>query len=249
MSLPKKITPSNLKEAVVEIKYISDLPFEVLVGIFFKALDDTYKYTNRPLQQLPFRQGLQAKLGQEITIRVGHPSLFYNDKISIQLSENTFVFTSLDEYIGWQDYKPQIEKALQQLMSTNHVKKCTRVGLRYISEYAGKDLKDCINFSFSFGLPQVQSETTAFRSEFIYNGTKIILNLNNKVPFIRQQPSARQVEITQVSIVDIDVIADNLEISDLDQLLKTIEENHTKEKEIYFGMLKKDFLQSLNPEY
>ena len=229
MPLPKKITPSNLKEAVVEIKYISNLPFEVLIGIFYKALSD-YTYTNRPIK--PLRQGLPAKLGEEITIRVGNPSLFYNDKISIQLSEQSVVFTALDEYIGWHEYKPQIEQALARLMSTNNIKKCTRVGLRYISEYRNKDLKDCINFSFTFGLPQVESETTAFRSEFMYNGTKIILNLNNKVPFINHQPSTNQAEIIKTSMVDIDVISDGLEITNLDDLLKAIEENHTKEKEV-----------------
>jgi hypothetical protein len=67
---------------------------------------------------------LQPNAGQEITFKIGNLSLFYNDKISIQ------------------------------------------VGVRYISEYEKKDLKDCIKFNFSFGLPQVQSETTAFRSEF-----------------------------------------------------------------------------------
>lgn len=83
----------------------------------------------------------------------------------------------------------------------------------------------------------------------MYNGAKIILNLNNKVPFIKHQHSTNQVEIIKTSMVDIDVISDELEITNLDDLLKAIEENHTKEKEIYFAMLKEDFLKSLNPEY
>ncbi|MGI8584575.1 MAG: TIGR04255 family protein, partial [Chitinophagaceae bacterium] len=206
-------------------------------------------YTNRPLKQLPFRQGLPAKLGQEITIKVGNPSLFYNDKISIQLSENSLVFTSLIDYIGWKDYKPEIEKALSQLMATTNIKKCTRVGLRYISEYPNQDLKDCINFKFSFGLPQFESETTAFRSEFMYNDTKVILNLNNKVPFIKQELNTKQTEIVRTSIIDIDVISENLELDNLNDLLNTIEINHTKEKEVYFSMLKDEYLQSLNPVY
>jgi len=155
----------------------------------------------------------------------------------------------LDEYIGWKDYKPEIKKALSQLMETNHIKKCTRVGLRYISEYPDKDLKDCIKFKFSFGLPQFESETTAFRSEFMYNDTKVILNLNNKVPFIKQEINTKQTVIIRTSIIDIDVISENLEIDNLNDLLNTIEMNHTKEKEVYFSMLKDEFLQSLNPEY
>jgi hypothetical protein len=32
-------------------------------------------------------------------------------------------------------------------------------------------------------------------------------------------------------------------------LMDVIEENHTKEKQIFFRMLNEDYLKSLNPEY
>lgn len=249
MQLPKKISPDNIKESVVEVKYLSNLPFEILLGMFFNALDDTYKYTNRPPQAPAALQGNIGNPGQELKIRIGNASLFYNDKISIQLSPNTFVFTCLERYIGWEVYEPEIKKALEMLNKTGHITKWIRVGIRYISEYRGKDLKDCIKFDFSFGLPEVISETTAFRSEFLYKGSKVILNLNNKVPVINQNLSTKQVEISQSSIVDIDIISDNLQLENLSDLLKVIHDNHDKEKEVYFGMLREDFFKSLNPEY
>lgn len=249
MQLPKRIYPDNIREAVIEIKYISALPFEVLVGIFFNAFDNSFTYTNRPINQPAINPGIQAHLGEEITIKLGTSNLFYNEKISIQVSPNTFVFNCLNQYIGWTDYKPEIEKALKLLMATNHIQQCTRVGLRYISQYSETDLKDSIKFNFTFGLPDIQSETSAFRSEFPYHGTKVILNLNNNVPFIKQQLSTKQVELIQTSIIDIDVIADKLQIKSLEKLMDVIEDNHTKEKEIFFGMLNEDYLKSLNPQY
>jgi uncharacterized protein (TIGR04255 family) len=249
MHLPKKITPDNIKEAVIEVKYFSKLPFEVLVGLFFDALDNTYTYTNRPLQSPLITPTLQPNAGQEITFKIGNLSLFYNSKISIQVTPNGFVFTCLNQYIGWDDYFPEIQKALKQIETSNQVAKWTRVGVRYISEYEKTDLKDRIKFNFSFGLPQVQSETTAFRGEFNYNNSRVILNLNNRVPVITQKQSSKQPEIVLTSIIDIDVIRDNLEISNLDELLKVIETNHIYEKEVYFGMLTDEFLNSLNPQY
>ena len=162
---------------------------------------------------------------------------------------NTFVFNCLSQYIGWADYKPEIEKALRILMSTKYIQQCTRVGLRYISHYTETDLKNCIKFNFTFGLPEIQSETSAFRSEFQFHGAKVILNLNNNVPFIKQQLSTKQVELIQTSIIDIDVIADKLQVRSLEKLMDVIEDNHTNEKEIFFGMLNEDYLKSLNPEY
>jgi len=246
MHLPKKISPDNIREAVVEVKYLSNLPFEVLVGLFFNTLDNTYTYTNKPLQPPAITPSFY---GQEITFKIGNLSLFYNNKISIQVSPNVFVFSSLNQYIGWDDYFPEIKKALSQFENSNQIKKWTRVGVRYISEYAKRDLKDCIKFNFSFGLPQVQSETTAFRSEFNYNNSRVILNLNNRVPVIKQKLSNKQPEIIPTSIIDIDVIKDNLEISNLEELLNVINDNHTNEKEVYFGMLTNEYLNSLNPQY
>jgi hypothetical protein len=62
MKLPKKITPDRIKDAIVEVKYSSKYPFEVIVGLIFKALDDSYKYTNRPLSGIPL-----SSLPQNIT--------------------------------------------------------------------------------------------------------------------------------------------------------------------------------------
>lgn len=241
MALPKKINPANIREAVVEVRYDSDLPFEVLVGIFFNALDDTYIYTNRPLQQQPAIQGLPANP----TVS----NLFYNEKVSVQLMPNSFAFTWLNQYSSWKEYQPEIARTLKQLMATGRVKNIIRVGLRYISEYPEKDLRECFKFSFSFGLPQIKSETTAFRSEFIDSGTRIILNLNNKVPFFKPNPTTKQLESIRTSIMDIDVIKENLTITSLQELLNVIEDNHTKEKEMFFGMMNDDYLASLKPEY
>ncbi len=241
MELPKKINPANIREAVVEVRYDSDLPFEVLVGIFFNALDDTYTYTNRPLQQQLAMQGLP--------VNPTVSNLFYNEKLSIQLMPSSFAFTWLNQYSGWNEYQSEIVKALEQLMATGRVKKIIRIGLRYISEYPEKDLRECFKFTFSFGLPHVESETTAFRSEFIDSGTRIILNLNNKVPFFKPNPTTKQLESIRTSIMDIDVIKENLSIAGLQELVAAIEDNHSKEKKIFFGMMNPDYLASLNPEY
>jgi uncharacterized protein (TIGR04255 family) len=246
MLLPKKITPDSIREAVVEIRYISNISPEVLIGMFYQAFDKTWYYTNRPLQQ----PAVPSNVVQEMTIKIGSDSFLFNDKISIRLLPNSFVFTCLNnKYIGWEQYEAEITKALKIFDSTKRIKHWTRVGFRYISEYPHKDLRDCFNFSFTFGLPDVQSQSTAFRSEFEYKNSKVILNLNNKVPVMVQNPSTKQSQIIPTSITDIDVITGNLKLTTIDELLNVIRDCHTKEKELYFGIIKDDFLKSLNPQY
>ncbi len=83
----------------------------------------------------------------------------------------------------------------------------------------------------------------------MYKEIKVILNLNNKVPVVKQQLSSKQTETIKTSIIDIDIIAEKQETKTLKELLSVIENNHTIEKEIFFGMLKEDYLQSLQPQY
>jgi uncharacterized protein (TIGR04255 family) len=110
-------------------------------------------------------------------------------------------------------------------------------------------LKSCTKFSFSFGFPDVQSISSAFRTEFEYKNAKVILNLNNKIPIVRQQATNREPEVIPTSIIDVDVIREPLEIEKIDDLAGIIDQVHEIEKEVFFSLLTDDFLKTLNPEY
>ena len=248
MQLPKKISPDNIREAVVEVRYDSDVPFELLVGLFVEVFDDTYTYTNRPPQQ-PIASGTIGNTVRGVNIKIGLTSVVYNDNVSIQLLPNSFVFTWQPQYAGWDEYRKEIATALEQLFSIKKTLIVNRVGLRYISEYPNKDLKDCFKFKFTFGLPEVESETVSFRSEFKKDGTRIILNLSNRVPFVNPNPKPEDATVIRTSIVDIDVICEDVQTTNLPDLLTTVDVNHTKQKEVFFTMIDDNYLQTLNPEY
>jgi uncharacterized protein (TIGR04255 family) len=250
MKLPKKISPDSIKDALIEVKYSSEIPFEVLVGMFFNALDDSYRYTNRPLQP----QGIPGRIAgsmtvQEVTINLGVQSLFFNDRIQVKLLPNSIVFSCLKEYIGWESYKKEIETVLIQIFKSNQIQKFTRVGIRYISQYSQKELHSCIKFSFSFGIPQVKSNTYKFYSEFDLEKFKVLLNLHSLMPVLSEKDSNSAPSIVPTSVIDIDVIADNLSETTLEGIFSILDNVHSKEKEVFFNLLKEEFLLTLNPEY
>ena len=113
------------------------------------------------------------------------------------------------------------------------------------------DIKNCVKFDFTFGLSEVKSDTYLFRSEFIWDEHRVILNLQHKAPVLKTKVDKNKAEITSVpvSIIDIDVIADKLEINNLEKLMEYIDKVHQNEKEIFFKILKDDFLKSLKLEY
>jgi uncharacterized protein (TIGR04255 family) len=260
MKIPKLISPDNLKDAIVEVKYAATkTPFEVAIGLFYKSLDDTYTYTNRPvgipqlpnwpigISQLPIT--LPLYLPPELKLTFGGQSFFYNNKIKIELKPNSIIFNCFKEYITWKKYKPEIEKVLSQLAKANIIENYTRVGIRYVNVYPDIDFKDCIKFSYTLGMPEINSETYTFHSEFKVDDLKVNLNLSNKLQTISAKSIPGQVAVTPVSIIDVDVIKDNFNETEYKNILPYIETIHTKEKEIFFNLLEDKFLETLNPIY
>jgi len=236
MKIPKKISPDHIKDSIVGIRYTTKTPFEVAIGLFYKSLDNTFFYTNRPV-------------GNKQPIAYQQIPLFYNEKIKIEIQPNSIVFSCLNEYISWGKFKPEIENVLLQLEKVNIIETYTRIGIRYINEYPNLDFKDCIKFSFTLGIPELNSDVYSFRSEFNVNDLMIILNLNNKVPVLSANPASNQMAITPSSYIDIDIIKDNINETEIKNLISYIEDLHIKEKEIFFNLLTEKYLETLNPTY
>jgi uncharacterized protein (TIGR04255 family) len=249
MNTPKKISPDRIRDAIIEIRYTSKIPFEIAIGMFYKSLDDTYTYTNRPI-------GRQQLLGSDILsglqLQLGSRFLFYNDKIKVELQPNSIVFNCLDNYISWSIYNSEIEKVILQLAKAEVIDTYVQVGVRYISEYIDIDLQNCLRFSFSFGHPEIKSNTYRFHSEFDYDKLKVILNLNNKIAILNQKNLPNQQPTQVISNIDIAIINifnEAIVERNCEFLLAKIDNAHLKEKEIFFSLLTEDFLKSLNPIY
>lgn len=247
MKIPKKITPDRIREAIVEIKYRSRVPFEIVPGYVFRALDDTYRYIMRPTPTpaLPPHEeaeivGLQFQFGSH---------MFHKDRIKIVLKPGSFVFNCLDSYVSWSTYLPEIKRFLEQISGADVVESFERVGLRYISVYEDMDLLPLINFSYAVKIEEYDPKNFRFNSEFEYKGKTVILNISNQLPQI--DPNQKTSKPKTVSQIDIDVIQKNISVSsnDLALLVNHIESIHETEKEIYFSLLTEEFIATLNPEY
>lgn len=245
MKIPRKITPDRIRDSIVEVRYNTNVPFEALIGIFYQAVKESFKYTNRPLGKQQFPIAAPSSLPQEITLSLGGLSLFHNDKIKVQLQPNSIIFNCLGDYIGWENYRTEIEGALATFNSVVDINDYTRIGIRYITEYPNYDLADCVKFSFTFGMPEIKSDTYSFRSEFKWEKYRVILNLNNKLLVITEHNKPP----TPTSIIDIDVIEEGTNEKDFKSLLARLDRIHLKEKEVFFNILNEKFLETLKPEY
>ena len=148
----------------------------------------------------------------------------------------------------WDAYLPQIKNVLEQILVITEIQTFDRVGVRYISEFENVDFKDTLNFNFSFNQPSISSKSFSFKSEFIvYENCQTILQIHNELAVGNLSDGSSQT----ISQIDIDVIKQNLSIpsNSLDELLQVIDSLHSIEKELFFNLLKAEFLTSLNPIY
>ena len=77
---------------------------------------------------------------------------------------------------------------------------------------------------------------------------RIIVNLGSKLPINSLiEPDGSKVEF--VSLIDVDIINQEFEPCEFTQLLSFLDDLHSNQKTVFFGLLKEEFLKSLNPEY
>lgn len=174
--------------------------------------------------------------------------VFFNDDIKVHLLENSLVFNCVQGYIGWKNYFLLIGKVLRELSEQGIITSFHRVGIRYTSEFANIDIWEHTKFAFTLYDRQTSFLNGNFNLSWFDEPHRIILNLGSK----SEQRSLLNHEVKKIkflSLIDVDVIHENFEIKDPKEYLDIIDKAHKKEKEIFFDLLKPEFLKTLKPEY
>lgn len=250
MKLPKKITPDGIRESIVQIFYTSEIPFEPIVGYLYGVLGALgFRYTNRPLRQ---QKGVSGTNQQELNLGeliIVPQHFFFDEKIKIQLHQNgSLIFNCINEYIGWTEYFTFIKNVISTLIENKIIVSSTGIGIRYISEFPNIDILEKIKFSFEIEGLKNEISNGNFRIEWENTPHRIIANIGSKLP-IPSIIESSDVRIEYVSLIDLDIIVRNFETSNNDELFEIIDSTHTKQKVIFFSLLREEFLKTLRPEY
>jgi uncharacterized protein (TIGR04255 family) len=119
----------------------------------------------------------------------------------------------------------------------------SRIGLRYINVFKERNvfIDSLLKVSLSekdLCDREINLTITKPCGEF---KSRLVMVNNAKVNFRGQN------KIVDGSLVDIDVFLEkNIDVDKLDKL---VDSAHSKEKELFFSLLKPEYLASLNPEY
>lgn len=235
---PVKITPCPIYEAIVELRFESSLPEEVIPGLLYPAFKDKYPTIEKmPILELP------------PAIRDGDPNLIYSphfrfkrQNMIVNVGPRVFSVACPHPYVGWEEYFAEIQEAFKMAIKIGLINKAVRLGVRYINFFKGVDVFKELKVEVGFNSNSIIGNKNNLRTEINEGNFVNVVHIANNANIIFQNKNLNG------SIIDIDIV-NNDGPSLLRDLPVLMGEAHNKEKLIFFSLLKDEFLKTMNPEY
>lgn len=233
---PKKITPNPLASSTIEIRFKTAKESSSILKSFFDVLSD----------ELPKLES--TSIPREI--RIKHQDLKYvpdyilsNDDYSVSFNENFVGFENITEYQLWGEYSSVFKKILDSILSTNIIENIERIGVRYQSKFETNDFSNIVKEIPKLKIDEFEENFLAYSTKLNSDEFDILLRLKKDIT----ESEFDSEEEKKEQLIDIDVyILGNIEYSDI---FNKINSAHILLKKLFFGLLKDDFIKTLNPEY
>jgi len=221
------------------LRFITSESWRTLPGLFFNSIRRRYpQQKDLPLAQLP-----DEILRHQTNFTYQPLVQFLSDEFLIQFGPRVVsLVTKRNHYPGWQAVERELQWLLNQLQQLAFISEGERLGTRYI------------NF-FEFGIFEelLLDITTSGRS--LAGGELSVTTVLQRPPFTARLQVANSAILgtgngaRTGSVLDIDVWLGSLDFDIFQNDLTKFSEAHELEKQIFFGLLKTDFLKTLNPKY
>lgn len=236
--LPIRITPCPIIEAILEIRFVTAHDWSLLPGLLFKEIKERYsKIEKLPLAQMPD------------DIRRTNPELvhaplanFIGEGFTIQFGPRVVALVSNKEYPGWTRVSEELDWLLGKLQAADFILEGERLGMRYI-DFFNTDLFPHLTLQFQAENQPISGFEMNFTTAFAREDFTARLILNNGA-LVRTAD-----QVLKGSVLDLDLSLGASDFELFSTSAERFEQAHRLNKEIFFGLLKPDFLASLSPDY
>jgi uncharacterized protein (TIGR04255 family) len=241
---PAKLKNDAIVEAVLEVRF--DMPTRTIPEIFFGRLaeHDPWKGFDQhplPASQIPapLRQA-DPNLRYQAVFELAAP----DRRRTIRVGSQVLSYHRLSPYVGWKEFKPELEQAVDGLFSKAGGVTIRRLGLRYMNALradlhgiksiadldlklliAGETVSGNVNVNFTTDVaPGIDCTVRVATAEFVQG----VLPPNTSV------------------YIDVDVFTEEgFKTKDEGEVKRWIELAHTKEKEEFFHLLTANTIEKL----
>lgn len=243
MKLPKKITPDNLLDTIVELRMQIQQPLELIAGMLAPILSEIgYQFVSLPNVNLQVSKGNQVAI--EVEQRSNNvPVLFVKHAIRVLVTpDRVSVNCERGKYVGWTKYSEEIIAIIDAIIKSKIVKSFNRVSIRYVSEYREESILNKIKYNVAsdneLGLAPREVKLTSS-----VDNMKVFVTLSDCIT--RKTPEG----VTNVSLFDVNIYESCEDTLKLDIIINLLNKVHNAEKINFFGLLKEEFINARNPEY
>lgn len=242
MSLPIKLDKVTLVDVVTEFKFenrkaIEDLFFEIYANLKPKG----FQYTKLAIMELPtaIREG-DEKLKHQPHYRINKGKFF------VSLGPQVLSFSITGYYNGWNEYRKFILNNIEEFSNTIEELAIKQISMRYINLFEDEDIFKKLNINMEFPADLCTENTTIDKKVFYNeincnNDIKVRMNISNKTEIMNGITAERK----KGTIIDIDAYSNQTSES----TSNIINNLHSTVKKMFFGLLKKELISSLNPTY
>jgi uncharacterized protein (TIGR04255 family) len=238
IKLPKEISPNPLLSSVVEIRFSTTIKNEELLKTVFPILSGDFpliKYSDVPKNL----KGIGERL------KYNPDFIFSNNDYSVSIGTNVLLFENLGNYHLWSSYFSLIKKVVSEINKVEIVQMVERVGVRYISLFDSTNkIKDITTLDFTLGYKNAEQQNDFFQTELNKDQVRLVLRIAQNGNVIKGNDTVKGLFI-DIDASKIQELPDKFNES----LLNEIDILHTEEKIFFYSLLKKEFLESLNPIY
>lgn len=241
MELPKRIDPNPIYEAVVEIRFDTEFPSDAVFGIAYSILRDSYpEVEKQPILQLP-----EIFRNQDPNFTFQSHYKLRKEKFVVQIGPRMFSVSMTPNYTNWTEYRTEILSVFNRLAEHGIVSNVSRFGLRYI-DYFNHEILNRLDVKLKIMGRSFDSDEVYVRTIFKMGDFNVLLQIVNASEALKKSGVS---EVERRSAIDTDVSIEQTGIPFFDKMETILEDAHACQKEIFFSLLSKDFLESMNPEY
>lgn len=241
MPIPKRLKKNQLLDVSAEVRFSSKLPSDAIVGLVYAEIKERF---GSP-ESLPILQVPAALRDADPQLKYQACYKFTAKGHSLSIGPRNVILSTMP-YDEWASAAPTLTEVLNVMAKVKLFDIVERIGLRFVNFFEGVNVLEHSTLTLKVGERSIAGDNVTLRDERRDGPFTLITQLINSAT-IAKPPHKNG------SIFDIDVIRDNLgmegQVATPDVLGKMFLEANSIADELFFGMLKPEFVQRFEPVY
>ncbi len=242
--LPKKLEKDTIIDSIFEVRFSSnsDAVSSILLGLLFQKYRSDYK----KIERLGPSQMPAQIVENDENLRYAHHYRLVGDQYSLSIGNHVASINCTKPYAGWSNFKPKIIDLLSFLESTSLIDKPERFSIKYINVIPTgmTTLLNGTKVGVQAGDFDLTARPLSLRAEILKGDFVNVIQVSTGI-------SATTSKNEQVDgiLLDIDTIYTGTWQNFWVDMQDLLEKAHIAEKEVFFGLLTEDMIDSLKPQY